>query len=153
MIVGNGQVRMDPIKVQGIAQWPTPSCVKDMRSFLGFCNFYRAFIPDFSNIARPLNNLTCKNRQWDWLGECEQAFLHLKTVCTQEPVLKTPDVTILTQIFILPPPPCPRDPRHLSQPTRTLEMYSLEPPSKSPVHLTISHFRTHPQNLQPPQMT
>ena len=41
MIIGNGQVRMDPVKVQGITQWPTPSCVKDIRSFLGFCNFYR----------------------------------------------------------------------------------------------------------------
>jgi len=44
MIVGNG-------KVQGITQWPTLSCVKDVRSFLGFCNFYRAFISNFSNIA------------------------------------------------------------------------------------------------------
>src|SRR5258707_1374593 len=91
MIVGNGQVCMDPIKVQGIAQWPTPSCVKDVRSFLGFCNFYCAFIPDFSNIARPLNDLTCKNRQWDWLDSCEKAFHRLQQVCTQEPVLKTPD--------------------------------------------------------------
>ena len=91
MIVGNGQVRMDPVKVQGIAQWPTPTCVKDVRSFLGFCNFYRAFISDFSNIARPLNDLTCKNRQWDWSDECERAFQALKDVCTREPVLKTPD--------------------------------------------------------------
>ena len=63
MIVGNGSVYMDPVKVEGITQWPTPSCVKDVCSFLGFCNFYRAFISDFSNIARPLNDLTCKNRQ------------------------------------------------------------------------------------------
>jgi len=72
--MGNGQVCMDPIKVQGITQWPTPSCVKDVRSFLGFCNFYRAFISDFSNIARPLNDLTCKNHQGDWLEECECIF-------------------------------------------------------------------------------
>ena len=51
MIVGNGQVRMDPVKVQGIMQWPTPSCVKDVCSFLGFCNFYHTFISNFSNIA------------------------------------------------------------------------------------------------------
>jgi len=71
MIVGNGNVHMDPVKVEGITQWPTPSCVKDVRSFLGFCNFYRAFISDFSNITRPLNDLTCKNRQWDWSDRCE----------------------------------------------------------------------------------
>jgi len=93
MIVGNGSVHMDPVKVQGITQWPTPSCVKDVRSFLGFCNFYRAFISDFSNIARPLNDLTCKNRQWDWSESCEAAFRRLKEVCASEPVLKTPDWT------------------------------------------------------------
>jgi len=93
MIVGNGKVRMDPVKVQGITQWPTPSCVKDVCSFLGFCNFYRAFISDFSNIARPLNDLTCKNRQWHWSDECETAFQNLKKVCASEPVLKTPDWT------------------------------------------------------------
>jgi len=93
MIVGNGAVRMDPVKVKGITDWPTPSCVKDVRSFLGFCNFYRAFISDFSNIARPLNDLTCKNRQWDWLVECEQAFQQLKEVCASEPPYKSSQIT------------------------------------------------------------
>ena len=46
---------------------------------------------DFSNIARPLNDLTCKNRQWDWSDSCEAAFRRLKEVCASEPVLKTPD--------------------------------------------------------------
>ena len=91
MVVGNRKVRMDPVKVEGITQWPTPSCVKDVRSFLGFCNFYRAFISDFSNIAQPLNDLTCKNQQWDWSDKCEHAFRQLKEVCASEPVLKTPD--------------------------------------------------------------
>jgi len=98
MIVSNGAVRMDPVKVQGITQWLTPSCVKDVRSFLGFCNFYRAFISDFSNIARPLNDLTCKNRQWDWSEDCEAAFQRLKEVCASEPVLKTPD---WTKLFVM----------------------------------------------------
>src|SRR5712691_9672664 len=62
-------------------------------------------------------------------------------------------VTILTQIFVLPPPPCPRDPRHPPQPTCILETHSLDPPSKSPVYPSISRPRMHPQNLQPPQMT
>jgi len=91
MIVSNGAVRMDPIKVQGITQWLTPSCVKDVRSFLGFCNFYRAFISDFSNIAQLLNDLMCKNRQWNWSEDCDAAFHRLKEVCASEPVLKTPD--------------------------------------------------------------
>jgi hypothetical protein len=51
MIIGNGQVKMDPIKVQGIADWQRPTTVKEVHSFLGFCNFYHAFIQDFSHIA------------------------------------------------------------------------------------------------------
>jgi len=40
MVVSNGTVCMDPVKVHGITQWPTLSCIKDVYSFLGFCNFY-----------------------------------------------------------------------------------------------------------------
>ena len=82
---------MDPVKVQGISEWPTPQTVKDVRSFLGFCNFYRAFIKNFSDIARPLNDLTCKNVQFIWSKECDEAFLRLKEVCITYPVLRTPD--------------------------------------------------------------
>ena len=48
VIIGNSMVKMDPIKIQGIMEWPTPKMVKDVQSFLGFCNFYHAFIKDFS---------------------------------------------------------------------------------------------------------
>jgi len=82
---------MDPVKVQGISKWPTPLTVKDVQSFLGFCNFYRAFIKNFSDIARPLNDLTCKNEQFIWSDERNNAFLHLKEVCCNYPILCTPD--------------------------------------------------------------
>jgi hypothetical protein len=91
MIVGNGQVKMDPVKVQGIADWQRPTTVKEVRSFLGFCNFYRAFIRGFSHIARPLNDLTKKLRIWEWTPECELAFCTLKQRCITQPVLRTPD--------------------------------------------------------------
>ncbi len=51
VILEKGVTRMDPIKILGIADWPIPKTVKDVRSFLGFCNFYRAFIRGFANIA------------------------------------------------------------------------------------------------------
>ena len=54
---------MDPTKVEGIKNWPRPTKVKDVRSFLGFCNFYRPFIPSFSKITKPLNELTHKDVQ------------------------------------------------------------------------------------------
>jgi len=93
VLIGNRIVKMDPIKVQGIADWPTPQTIKDVRSFLGFCNFYRAFIKNFSDIARPLNDLTRKNEQFIWTDEHNDAFLELKKACSNYPVLCTPDWT------------------------------------------------------------
>jgi len=93
VLIGNGTVKMDPVKVQGIADWPTPLTVKDVRSFLGFCNFYRAFIKNFSDIAHPLNDLTCKNEQFIWTDERNNAFLELKRMCSNYLVLRTPDWT------------------------------------------------------------
>ena len=60
MIVKPGQLAMDPIKLNGIAHWPIPSKVKDVRSFLGFTNFYHRFIPNYFTIAHPLIDLTKK---------------------------------------------------------------------------------------------
>jgi hypothetical protein len=58
VIIEKGMTRMDPVKIAGIKNWPTPIKVKDVRSFLGFCNFYRPFIRGFAHLARPLNELT-----------------------------------------------------------------------------------------------
>ena len=44
VIIGRGNVRMDPVKMAGIKEWPTPDCKRDVQLFLGFCNFYRRFI-------------------------------------------------------------------------------------------------------------
>jgi Reverse transcriptase (RNA-dependent DNA polymerase)/Retroviral aspartyl protease len=59
IIVEEGQVRMDPVKTNAISDWPVPKTKKELQSFLGFMNFYRQFIKDFSKIAVPLN----KHRQ------------------------------------------------------------------------------------------
>jgi hypothetical protein len=60
IIIGQGKVEMDPIKVERITKWPVPATVKDVCSFLGFCNFYYSFIANFSMVACPLNDLTKK---------------------------------------------------------------------------------------------
>jgi hypothetical protein len=54
MIIGNGEIKMDPNKVNAITKWPTLNTVKDVQQFLGFCNFYQNFIQDFAKIARPM---------------------------------------------------------------------------------------------------
>ena len=54
LVVKNGEILMDPTKLKAVEQWEPPKSVKAVRSFIGFCNFYRKFIPHFSAIARPL---------------------------------------------------------------------------------------------------
>ena len=83
---------MDPIKIVGIKNWPTPTKVKDVRSFLGFCNFYRPFIRGFAHIAKPLNELTKKDVEWNWSTRQEEAFQTLKARVTSEPVLAHPEL-------------------------------------------------------------
>jgi hypothetical protein len=93
VILEEGVTRMDPIKIAGIKDWPIPKKVKDIRSFLGFCNFYRSFIRGFAHLARPLNLLTRKDTIWQWGNKEQTAFDTLKTRVTSEPILAQPDLT------------------------------------------------------------
>ena len=61
LIISSGGVRMDPAKVEAVKEWCTPQNVRDVRSFIGFANFYRRFIKNFSGIVKPLTELTGKN--------------------------------------------------------------------------------------------
>ena len=92
LILEEGVMRMDPAKIAGIATWPTPTSVKQVRSFLGFCNFYRPFIYQFSHIARPLNELTRKDTPWTWGERQQEAFEMLRKRITSELVLKQPQL-------------------------------------------------------------
>ena len=65
LIISHNQVLMDPTRVEGILRWPTPSTVRQVRVFTGFANFYRRFIPNFLDIAKPLNELTKENHVFD----------------------------------------------------------------------------------------
>src|ERR1700689_3550315 len=82
IIISEGQIRMDPAKVKGITDWPVPRTVKHVQAFLGFCNFYRRFIQDFSSIARPLFDLTKKDVPFLWTPAHDKAFQALIHVMT-----------------------------------------------------------------------
>ena len=69
--------------------WPIPKNKKDVQSFIGFCNFYRQFIKDFSKIACPLTELT-GSTPWNWGKEQQSAFDELKVAMTQYLVLRIP---------------------------------------------------------------
>ena len=84
--VGKG-FRMDPEKVAAIQQWEAPKTVKGVRSFLGFANYYRLFIPEFADIARPLTDLTKKGQPFNWNNKAQQAFEELKQLFISDPIL------------------------------------------------------------------
>ena len=92
LILEKGVTCMDPAKIAGVQDWPTPTTVKQVCSFLGFCNVYCAFIRGFSHLAKPLNNLTKKDTLWMWKLEQQTAFETLKERITAEPVLIQPDL-------------------------------------------------------------
>ena len=93
MIIGQGKVEMDPKKLDAIRSWKPPTSIKAIRSFIGFANFYRKFILNFSNIVAPLNLLTQKNEPWIWTRLQQNAFDTLKQIFSSTPVLLIPDVT------------------------------------------------------------
>ena len=80
IITAGKDVRMDPKKVAVIGEWQTPKSVKGVRSFLGFANFYRDFIPQMSQLVQPLTELTRKDHPFVWTVQAEQAFQLLKNL-------------------------------------------------------------------------
>jgi hypothetical protein len=91
MIISENSLKMDPTKINGIKNWEAPKTVKQVRSFLGFCNFYRRFIGRFADISKPLTKVTKKKTTWNWSEECESAFRELKSKFLEQPILIMPD--------------------------------------------------------------
>ena len=98
-IISLDQVQIDPIKLKGISDWPVSSTVKKTRKFLGFCNFYRKFIKDYTKIASPINQLVKKNTKFIWTEEAQKAFDKLKKKFEEKPILIMPDPTKPFEIF------------------------------------------------------
>jgi len=90
LVISENEVSMDPVKVVGVQKWPTLENKTDVQAFLGFVNFYRRFIWDFSAKARPLFDLTRSEQVWTWSGKKQTAFEDLKTAVTTAPVLMSP---------------------------------------------------------------
>jgi len=86
-VLGPDGLQMDNSKVQVIHDWPRPRQLKDVQAFLGFANFYRRFIKNYSQIVLPLTYLTQKDITWNWSADCKNAFESLKSAFTTAPVL------------------------------------------------------------------
>ena len=89
-ISGKG-IEVDRAKVEVIERMCVPKSVKDVRSFLGHCGFYRRFIQDFARIAKPLTNLLVKDVDFDFSDDCVKSFVRLKESLVSAPILQPPD--------------------------------------------------------------
>ena len=99
-VVSKEGIATNPSKVQAIQDWPIPKTVYDIKSFTGFVGYYRKFIPNFSKIARPLNDLldgkvnskrANKKQFIEWGSKQQEAFDTLKEALMSTPVLGYPN--------------------------------------------------------------
>ena len=85
------EYKQDLEKTKAIEDWPIPQTVKEIRSFLGLCSFYRRFVPDFTTLAQPLIKLTDKNQEFLWAENQQKAWEELKKRLISSITLSYPD--------------------------------------------------------------
>ena len=95
-VVSKEGVSTDPDNIKSVTEWPQPTTVTEVGSFLGFVSYYRRFIPNFSKIAKPLNKLLQKLEgtpsqkkkfKVHWVPDQQEAFETLQRLCTDSPTL------------------------------------------------------------------
>ena len=92
-IVDKDGINPDPAKIQAVEEFPRPMKVKDIQGFIGLCSYYRKFIPEFAEKARPLTSLTKSTVIFDWGDEQEDSYVHLKQSLASCARLSHPDYT------------------------------------------------------------
>jgi len=91
VIISEGELHMDPVKLMAVTNWPTLKTMKEVQKFLGFCNFYHHFVKNYSTLAQPLFNLTKKDVPFHWNHAEEQVFHNLQSALILALVLILPD--------------------------------------------------------------
>ncbi|WVZ91572.1 hypothetical protein U9M48_037724 [Paspalum notatum var. saurae] len=84
IIIAEG-VTVDPEKVEAVMEWPQPTNVSEVRSFIGLAGFYRRFIGGFAKIAKPMTALQKNGARFEWTEACEKSFQELKAKLTSAP--------------------------------------------------------------------
>jgi hypothetical protein len=79
-------------KFKAIQDWPKPKNIKELQSFLGFANFYRKFIENYSKITKPMTKLISKDTPFQWTDDANNSFNELKTKFASAPLLAHPNL-------------------------------------------------------------
>ncbi|KAH9291640.1 hypothetical protein KI387_043172, partial [Taxus chinensis] len=93
-VVGDGELRIDPTKIEAIQNWPTPSSLTETRSFVGAVQYLRKFIKNFSSIAVHLHSVTTRGKDFDWGKKQHIAFESFKYKISHAPVLALPNLQL-----------------------------------------------------------
>jgi RNase H-like domain found in reverse transcriptase/Reverse transcriptase (RNA-dependent DNA polymerase) len=89
-VVSKDGVKPDPTNISKIIGWPRPQTTKQVKQFVATGSYYRRFVKDFAKIARPLNELTKKGKEFQWSDECEKSFNMLKEILTSPNIMGYP---------------------------------------------------------------
>lgn len=97
-LVDASGIQPDPEKIRAVTSFPVPQSVKDVRSFVGLCSYFRRFVQDFAAIARPLTDLLKKDVPFTWGPAQTAAFAHLTNILTTPPILAHFDPSSPTEV-------------------------------------------------------
>jgi len=87
-IIKPGQISINLKKIKAIVNWQDPESIIGLKSFLGFCNYYKRFIAKWLDKTKPFTRITKKNKLWNWDNQKKELFKRIKNKFTKEPILK-----------------------------------------------------------------
>ncbi|CAN6542439.1 unnamed protein product [Malus baccata var. baccata] len=90
-IISENGIEVDKSKIDLVRHLPSPTSVREVRSFLGHAGFYRRFIKDFSKVAQPICRLLQKDVMFDFNEECTASFNQIKELLTTTLIIVPPD--------------------------------------------------------------